>query len=154
LGFLYRAARLSQGAQFNARGRRAEKRTIANQQQRKAEQIENARYQLKKAQAKGDHLAVEHWAERLRILGAPVAVTMTISQPVMTDEERAIVKRATDYIKSAIGHPERLADAKRAADDYNRVARRVNARIEQRIKAGDPSFDEDDTLSIITIEDE
>src|SRR5580704_7520331 len=98
LGFLYRAAQLSQSAQSNARGKRSEKRAIANQQQRRAEQIEKARYQIKKAQAKGDHLAVEHWSERLRILGAPVTVTLTFSQPVMTDEERATIHRATDYI--------------------------------------------------------
>jgi hypothetical protein len=35
-----------------------------------------------------------------------------------------------------------------------RVARRVNARIEERIKAGDPNFDEDDALATITFEDE
>jgi len=66
---LYRVARLSQGAQSNARGRRAEQRTIANQKQRRAEQIENARYQLKRAAARDDIDAVEHWINRLSILG-------------------------------------------------------------------------------------
>jgi hypothetical protein len=69
LGFLYRAARLSQGAQANARGRRAEKRTIASQKQRRAEQIENARYQLERAAARDDMGAVQHWINRLSILG-------------------------------------------------------------------------------------
>jgi hypothetical protein len=183
LGFLYRAARLSQGAQSNARGRRAEKRTIANQKQRKAEQIENARYQLKRAAARDDMDAVQHWINRLSILGVkdiefeievkPSSSGAQPRGPVRAEEQRAVhfdfpnipfhqgeketYTRALDYIKSCVGHPERVEDARRAAADLNRVAEAVNKRIEQFIRDGvtrdGRPWTEDDALSSITIED-
>ncbi len=162
MGILYRAARLSQSSQANARGRRAEKRAVANQKQRKAEQIENARYNLKKAEAEGDHLAMQHWANRLRILGVDVKFNIEVevgSGGIITAEEQAIIKHTTDYIKSCIGHPERIEDAKRAAADYNAVVRAVNGRVEKLIELGATHEDghpwtEGDGLSTITIEDE
>ena len=164
--FLYRVGRLSQGAQSNARGRRAEQRTIANQKQRRAEQIENARYQLKRAAARDDMDAVEHWINRLSILGVKNVefeievgnVRSSRSQYGARAQQRRAVPgrtgitdfssipfhrgeqetytRALEYVESCVGHPERIEDARRAAADLNRVAEAVNERIEQFIRDG------------------
>ena len=165
MGLLYRAARLAQGSQSNARGRRAEKRTIANQKLARQKQADDAIYKYRVAERKGDDLAMEHWARRLELLGyerpQPTAATRTGLTDVdfipFHQGEQETYTKALDYIKSCVGHPERIEDAKRAAADLNRVAEAVNARIEQFIrdgvtKGGRP-WTEDDALTSITIED-
>jgi hypothetical protein len=71
--------------------------------------------------------------------------------------EQETYTRALDYIKSCVGHPERVEDARRAAADLNRVAEAVNERIEQFIRDGvtrdGRPWTEDDALASITIED-
>jgi hypothetical protein len=70
---------------------------------------------------------------------------------LLADAERVALKRHLDVVRSCVGHPEKLATAQAAADQYNLIADSANRRIDMAMSLGTPNVSDDDRLDRVEI---
>jgi hypothetical protein len=70
---------------------------------------------------------------------------------LLADAERLALKRHLDVVRDCVGHPENLAAALAAADQYNLIAHKANRRIDMAMSLGTPNVSDADRLERIEI---
>lgn len=71
---------------------------------------------------------------------------------LLPDAERQTLQRHLDVVRDCIGHPEKLATAQAAADQYNLISDKANRRIDMLMSLDTPDVSDADRLERIEIE--